>query len=97
MVNEVTPVFTAKRHKFQNDENSPYKTFTEVAFRSTPLSSLAENQVEADLGSSDTDSTKVVGTSSTLTPEVRRLCFGRSQSESALTPTDVKKAVERSK
>ncbi|CAL8114850.1 unnamed protein product [Orchesella dallaii] len=79
-----TPVFNPKRHKYENDENSPYKTYLEKS-----IFPVQEDKVEAG-------ETRNTDRTSSLTPEVKRLCFARSQSESALTPTcSIKKALER--
>ncbi|ODM93077.1 M-phase inducer phosphatase [Orchesella cincta] len=82
-----TPVFNPKRHKYQNDNDencSPYKTYLEKVC--LPIKEETVVSVE----------TKKTERTTSLTPEVKRLCFARSQSESALTPTcSIKKALER--
>lgn len=80
-----------KRHKFQNDENSPYKAYLEKS------RVVARSEVSAVRFGENAESIPVASGSSSLTPEVKRLCFARSQSESALTPCSIIKAVERSK
>lgn len=80
-------MFQPKRQKVQNEENSPYKVYLEKDKTKPDVPSFVAESAMANSSKG----------SSSLTPEVKRLCFVRSQSESALTPCSIKKALERSK
>lgn len=88
---EGTPVFHPKRQKYHNnDENSPYKTYLEKVRPSDDKENYNDENLETIFPLSQP--------CSSLTPEVKKLCFPRSQSESALAPLcSIKKALERSR
>lgn len=99
LTSEGTPVFNPKRHKYagENDENSPYKIYAD-SFR--PIANLCKKADGKAVDAGAPFAVAVEGSSSrssSLTPEVKRLCFTKSQSESALSACSIKKALERSK